>query len=340
MPRHSGPTIGLALGGGGARGLAHIPMLEAFDELGIRPKIIAGTSIGAVFGAAYAAGMRAAEIRAHTEEVLGQRFDLVRELFRARAPAIGRVLGLFNTRSAFLEPAALLDLVLPSRFPTEFAALRTPLEIVATDFYAQEARVFTSGPLRPAIAASMALPVVFQPVAVDGRALVDGGLTNPLPFDLLDGKAEVVVAIDVTGAPLPAAGRALPSASEVLFGSAFLFERALIREKLRSRRPDILIDAGMSRFQVLDFLRAGEILAAALPAKELLKRQLARLIEAETLEALPAPGHASIASGSEAGPEAAKGPPPGAPSARRKPRRRLFRRGRKGADDGPDGSAV
>ncbi|MEQ1712374.1 MAG: patatin-like phospholipase family protein, partial [Hyphomicrobium sp.] len=189
-PPHRGPTIALALGGGGARGLAHILMLEAFDELGLRPKVIAGTSIGAVFGAAYASGMRAVEIRAHTEEVLAQRFDLLRELFRARAPAIGRVLGLFNTRSAFLEPAALLDIVLPGRFPSDFAALPIPLKIVATDFYAQEAHVFSSGPLKPAIAASMALPVVFQPVAIDGRAMVDGGLSNPLPFDIVAGEAE------------------------------------------------------------------------------------------------------------------------------------------------------
>lgn len=308
-----GPTIALALGGGGARGLAHIPMLEAFDELGIRPKVIAGTSIGALFGAAYASGMRAAEIRAHTEEVLSQRFELVRELFRARAPALGRVLGLFNTRSAFLEPSALLDLVLPGRFPTDFAALRIPLKIVATDFYAQESRVFTAGPLKVAIAASMALPVVFQPVSVEGRAMIDGGLSNPLPFDILDGDAEVVVAIDVTGAPLPSADRALPTASEALFGSAFLFERALIREKLKTRQPDILIDAGMSRYQVLDFLKAKEILAAAAPAKDMLKRQLGRLLEAETLAALPAPE-----------PE----PPPAARPARR-PRRRLFKRGRK-----------
>lgn len=301
-----GPTIALALGGGGARGLAHIRMLEAFDELGLRPKVIAGTSIGAVFGAAYASGMRAAEIRAHTEEVLGQRFDLVRELFRARAPAIGRVLGLFNTRSAFLEPTLLLDLVLPTRFPNSFAELPIPLKVVATDFYAQEARVFTTGPLRSAISASMALPVIFQPVEVEGRALIDGGLTNPLPFDILAGEAEITVAIDVTGAPLPSADRAVPSATETLFGSAFLFERALIREKLKSQRPDILIDAGMSRFQVLDFLKVQEILAAAAPAKDALKRQLTRLIEAEPLEALPPPEPASAA-------------PP-------KSRRRLFKR--------------
>src|SRR5919109_5581844 len=79
------PAIGLALGGGGARGIAHILMLEAFDELGIKPKVIAGTSIGALYGAAYASGISAAEVRARTEETLGRRFDLVRQLFAARS---------------------------------------------------------------------------------------------------------------------------------------------------------------------------------------------------------------------------------------------------------------
>src|SRR5690349_24527745 len=82
------PSIALALGGGGARGLAHILMLEVFDELGIRPKIIAGTSIGALFGAAYASGLSARLIRAHTEEVLGQRLGLTRYLLSARSEPV------------------------------------------------------------------------------------------------------------------------------------------------------------------------------------------------------------------------------------------------------------
>ena len=82
------PTIALALGGGGARGLAHILMLEVFDELGLKPKIIAGTSIGALFGAAYASGLSARLIRAHAEEVLSQRFDLARHLLAARAEPV------------------------------------------------------------------------------------------------------------------------------------------------------------------------------------------------------------------------------------------------------------
>ena len=79
------PSIGLALGGGGARGLAHILMLEVFDELGLKPKVIAGTSIGAIFGAAYASGLSAKEIRAQCEVILGERLGLFRELMAARA---------------------------------------------------------------------------------------------------------------------------------------------------------------------------------------------------------------------------------------------------------------
>ena len=74
------PSIALALGGGGARGLAHILMLEVFDELGLKPQVIAGTSVGAIFGAAYASGLSARLIRAHTEEMLGRRFEIVRQL--------------------------------------------------------------------------------------------------------------------------------------------------------------------------------------------------------------------------------------------------------------------
>lgn len=96
-----------------------------------------------------------------------------------------------------------------------------PLRIVATDFYQQEPYVFTSGSVRRAVAASMALPVIFQPVVVDGRALIDGGLSNPLPFDLITGEADIVVAINVSGAPVPSDRRDHPSALEALFASAF-----------------------------------------------------------------------------------------------------------------------
>jgi NTE family protein len=280
---YKGPSIALALGGGGARGLAHIPVLEAFDELGVRPKIIAGTSIGAIFAGAYASGMSGRQIRAHTYEVLRKRMDLVRDLYSARVRSSRGFLNALAPRPAFLEPEKLLDIILPPRIARDFAHLTTPLKIVASDFYAQEAVVFSSGPLRRAIAASMALPVIFQPVVADKRVLIDGGLVNPLPFDIVAGEADLTVAVDASGAPVRRPDQEMPKAWETLFASNFIFERSIIREKLRTRQPDLYIDAGTSRFQILDFLKIDEILAAAEPAKERVKAQLARLLEAETL---------------------------------------------------------
>lgn len=282
------PTIGLALGGGGARGLAHILVLEAFDEMSLRPKIIAGVSIGAVFGAAYASGLSAKEIRAHATDVLKKRFDLVRDLFSARVKVERRIWSPLSIGSAFLAPTKLLDVILPARIARDFAHLDIPLKIVASDFYAQEPAILTAGALRQAIAASIALPVIFEPVLVEGRVLIDGGLVNPLPFDIIAGEADLTVAIDVSGSPLPRAGREKPKTWEALFASSFIFERSIIKEKLRSRQPDVYIDAGTSRYQILDFLKIDEILAAAAPAKERFKAQLARVLEAETLETLEA----------------------------------------------------
>lgn len=281
--------IGLALGGGGARGLAHILVLETFDELGIKPKAISGTSIGAIFGAAYASGLSAKQIRAHTEEALSQKVYLARHLFAARAEVASKWLNFVPIRPAILNAEALLDLLLPSRVARDFAHLEIPLAIVATDFYGQEQRVFASGPLRIAVAASMALPAIFTPVVINSEPLVDGGLVNPLPFDLLEGAADIIVAIDVSGAPTRDAARAQPSAIEVLLASSQIFQRSIIREKLRARRPDIYIECPVDNFTVLDFHRYQEVLKAAQPVKDQLKRHLDRLLASEPVDELPPP---------------------------------------------------
>ena len=281
------PTVALALGGGGARGLAHILMLEAFEELGVRPTVIAGTSIGAIYGAAFASGLSAAHIRAHTEATLGQRVDLVRQLFSARAEPILKLFNLLPVRSALLNADTLLDLMLPARVARDYESLAIPLAVVATDFYAQEQVVFTKGPLRQAVAASMALPAVFQPVMWQGRALVDGGLVNPLPFDIIADQADLTVAIDVAGAPRAERADAQPTAFETLFAAAQILQGSIVREKLKVRQPDVYIDVDVDAFHVLEFYRIKEILAAAQPAKERLKLQLGRLLGSVTVEALP-----------------------------------------------------
>lgn len=287
-PPATRPSIALALGGGGARGLAHILMLEVFDELGLKPKVIAGTSIGALFGAAYASGLSARLIKAHTEEVLSQRFGLTRYLLSARSEPVQRFLNILPLRSSLLKPEVLLDLMLPSKVARDFAHLAIPLKVVATDFYAQEQIVLDSGDLRSAIAASMALPALFTPVTRDDRVLMDGGLVNPLPFDVLKGAADITVAIDVSGAALGPGKRLQPTAFTALVSSSQILQRSIVREKLKAQQPDIYIDVEVDEFHVLEFHRFKQVMTAAGQCKDKLKRQLERVLASQTVETLPA----------------------------------------------------
>lgn len=309
MQRTNDISIDLALGGGGARGLAHILILEVFDELGLSPARISGTSIGALLGAAYASGMSAKNVRAHTEEMLSQRFDLVRQMFAARATPIAKLLSFVPVRNALLDPSALLEAVLPSGVAHTFAELKTPLHTVSCDFYSQTEVVTSDGDLRAAVAASMALPVLFAPVLIGGRAMVDGGFVNPLPFDvfpeLQGSRTAITVAIDVSGgAPdaqpaiaatsngrttLPAPPATTPSAMDVLAASSQILQRSIVREKLKARRPDILIECPVDAFSVIDFHRWRDVLAASAPIKEQLKRQLERVLASETIPQIAPP---------------------------------------------------
>ena len=127
--------------------------------------------------------------------------------------------------------------------------------------------------LRPAVAASMALPALFTPVTIGDRLLVDGGLVNPLPFDVLSGEADITVAIDVSGAPAAGPGTpAHPSAFSALVSSFQIMQRSIVREKLKAQQPDIYISVEVDAFYVLDFHRFKDILAAAGSAKAQLKR--------------------------------------------------------------------
>ncbi len=280
------PSVGLALGGGGARGLAHILMLEVLDEIGLKPTVIAGTSIGAIFGAAYASGLSARLIRAHTEEVLSQRFGFAQALLAARAEPVLKLLNFLPVRASLLNPELLLDQLLPSKVARDFAGLAIPFKAVATDFHAQEQVVIDSGDVRSAVAASIALPALFSGVVRENRLLMDGGLVNPLPFDVLEGAADITVAIDVTGGSTGPGKRPQPSPLAALVSSSQILQRSIVREKLKASQPDIYIDVDVDRFHVLEFHRFKEVLASAQPAKEQLQRQLERVLASEPAETL------------------------------------------------------
>ncbi len=274
------PRIGLALGGGGARGLGHVAILEVLDDMGLKPAVMAGTSIGALLGAAYAAGWSGKEIRAHLLEALGDRFGLIRQLLGARSQPRQHILNVLPLRSALLDPKALLDLVLPSRLPEDTGDLAIPMAIVATDMLAREAVAFWHGDLKTQIAASIAIPVLFSPVTIDGRVHADGGLSNPLPLDVLDGRADILIGIDVSGGGDPQEMTAHPSVTTMLVHSVAVLQRTIIAERLQRARPDIYLDLDVGSFGALQFHKVREILAAADDAKPAFRRSLERILSA------------------------------------------------------------
>ena len=275
----SRPSVAIALGGGGARGFGHIAALEALDEMGIAPAAISGTSMGAVIGAAFAAGMRGKEIRAYAQGVLRNRAEVMGKLLRAR---VGRFTDLVlrgRGNPVLLDGEICLDLFWPEAVPDFFDELSIPLQVVATDFYDRREAIFSDGALGPAVAGSMALPGLIKPVEVKGRVLIDGGAVNPLPYDLLFDRADVVVAVDVTFGGRSRARR-IPTPFESMFGATQIMQGAITAQKIRMRPPDILVRPGVEQFAALDFHRLGQILRAAEGAKDELKRKLNARLEA------------------------------------------------------------
>ncbi|MBD1546093.1 patatin-like phospholipase family protein [Roseibium aggregatum] len=269
------PRIGLALGGGGARGISHIPVLEAFDDLGIRPYAITGSSIGAIMGAAYASGLAGADIRRIALQTFADRNTVLSHLWKLRPK---RFVEVFNGNLVTFDPLKVLDVFLGDYLPGTFEDLAIPLNVMATDFYGCSEVVIGSGPLLPAIAASIAIPAVFKPVERQGRILIDGGVINPLPFDRLPAECDIVVAVDVVGAPVRQPGRDVPTSMESIFGTSQILMQSITAGKLQQQRPDILVQPEHDNVRVLDFLKTKDILERTAPLRGHLSAQLQELI--------------------------------------------------------------
>jgi len=274
----SGPTVALALGGGGARGLAHIHAIEAFDDLGLKPAAIAGTSIGAMVGAGFASGMTGSEIRGFAVERFNNRFELLADLWKLRPESVKQFMEEGGSRLGEISIERVVEMFLPSRIAQDFAQLEIPLQVIATDYYGQCDHVFDSGPLRPALAASAAIPAVFRPVRIGGEVYIDGGMTNPTPFDKLAGLADIIVAVDVTGGPEGARGT-LPRRVDLMYAASQLMQKSISRAKAGRYRPDIWLAPNVARFRALDFLKTNRILEASRPLRDDLKRALGTALE-------------------------------------------------------------
>ena len=193
--------IGLALGGGGIRGLAHVCVLEHLDRLQMQPSIIAGCSIGAIIGALYASGQSGKTIRELIDTHTIRRKDSWQDILHKGPEILKWVFALTPTRrrGGLLNVDRLLNQLLGSVAKADFAELEIPLLVVATDFRTAEEVVLSAGPIRPAVRASVAVPGLFSPIEHSGRLLVDGGLVNQLPYDLVFERSDITIAVDKQG---------------------------------------------------------------------------------------------------------------------------------------------
>jgi NTE family protein len=270
--------VGMALGGGGAKGLAHIPFLETLDELGIRPYRIAGTSIGAIIGALYASGLSGKDIRGLVDRLMvSEKEGWAEALFRKDVLKWIEFIDPDLGRGGLIDSEAFLAYLEQALQATSFDDLEIPLQVVAADFWKREQVIFSSGELSPAIKASMALPGLFSPVTYRGRVLVDGGLVNPVPYDLLMDDCDVVIAIDVIGTRVPDED-GVPSYLETVFNGFQIMQQAIMTEKLKHQRPTVYLKPELAGFRVLEFYRAEEIYRQTGPASRTLKRRLQSLL--------------------------------------------------------------
>jgi len=258
--------LGLALGAGGAKGLCHIAFLKDLDELGVKPAVIAGTSIGAIIGGFYAAGFSAIELEQKVTQI-----DLI-DLSKMALD-----FSLFSN-SALLKGKGVEEFLqrhIPAR---TFEELEIPLKVVATDFWNRQEVVFASGDLISAIRASMAMPGLFEPVLIDGAVLIDGGAVNPLPYDLLGMECDVTIAIDVSGIKEQPAGNPVPNVVENILSTFQIMQAAIVAAKKHTSPPHLYIKPALTNIRVLDFYRYREILAGVEPDVARFREHLARYL--------------------------------------------------------------
>lgn len=273
--------IGVALGSGAARGLAHIPYIEAMDELGLKPSVIAGSSIGALIGSGWANGMTGAELREHAYGVLGSLQQSASTLWNRNRFSFKQMVE--DGLSMQVNSMGITTAFLPDGFPDDFAELRIPFSVVATDFYAWKEMVFSSGPLRPAIAASLAIPSLFRPVNVEGRYYIDGGVTDPLPLGLIAGKCDVLVGIDVHRTPELLDASREPSITDSAVVATEIMSQKLVDATVLQYPPDVYVRAEVGPFGGSEFWRVREIVDNAATDKDRFKRAVSDALLAHSI---------------------------------------------------------
>ncbi|MBZ0198992.1 MAG: patatin-like phospholipase family protein [Ignavibacteriaceae bacterium] len=285
----------LVLGTGGARGLAHIGVIQALEENNIPIDIITGTSIGALVGGIYAAGVKVSRMESIVSDV---NKIMVAKILMPKLFAPG-----------FIDNKRILDFIKDLVGNVKIENLKIPFAAVATDLITGEEVIFNHGLLSDALMASIAIPTIFQPVMNGGRILIDGGLSNPLPVSVaLKMNAQTIIAVNVSPNPqrltrkikskkndeanslikklpamflnflndeklLPVNKKLLngkntqtdfqtysPSMMNVFLQSISISTNNLMLQHLRYAKPDILIAPKIESYDLLEFFKGAEII--------------------------------------------------------------------------------
>jgi NTE family protein len=287
------PRIGLVLGGGGAKGIAHVGVLRVLDELRIPIDCVAGTSMGALIGGTFAAGMPPEDIERETlgidwtETVGGKgtrdQTPINRKLAHrtyANSLEIGIKDGRVKSASGLLNTQDIEDvirgLVSDARFQRDFDDLPIPFRAVATDMISGQMVVMGSGDISIAMRASMALPGAFSPVIIDDQVLSDGGMMRNLPIDIArDLCADVVIAVWLSSPPPKPADLVLPvsilsRSSDVMIEANENAQIATLTDR------DVGINVPMGDITTADFGRAQDAMILGQAAAEAVADQLRR----------------------------------------------------------------
>ncbi len=267
------PRIGLALSGGGAKGIAHIGVLKVLEELNIEVDYITGTSMGSIVGGLYTMGYRADDLeklvqKQNWDELLFDRISRRNVSIEAKKD-LNRYAGSFPIRKSGIGlPEGLVagqkvqilltELTLPVHHIEDFNQLPIPFHCLATDIEKGEIVVLDHGFLPDAIRASMSIPTAFSPIEIEGQLLVDGGLVRNFPVsDVINMGADIVIGVDV-GAPLYKK-KDLNSLDKILTQSISLLGAESTRDE--SKLVDILIKPQVDEYAIMDFSEIDSLIA-------------------------------------------------------------------------------
>ena len=280
------PKVGLVLSGGGAKGMAHVGVLKQLENAGIRPDFIAGTSMGSIVGAMYAIGYNADQIEAILREI---DWDLIlsnniplnyisyeeKEYYNRYLLEFPFQKGQINLPSGLIEGQMLSEAIShytwPSMFYKNFDDFPIPFRCVGTNVSNGQPIVFKDGSLAEALRASMAIPTAFTAAEWDSTLVVDGGIVNNFPADILkDLGAEIIIGMNVT--------RGFKDASKVNDLAGILMQMTMIssNEKLANQKAmcDVYIEPNLDEYNTASFSKYDEIMAIGRAAAELYAKKL------------------------------------------------------------------